>query len=55
VVIKDFGFEDVDSSNVRECLDSNSQPLTDTELVELEQQHTYDEKGEIASERDGCV
>jgi uncharacterized coiled-coil DUF342 family protein len=21
----------------------------------LEQQHTYDEKGEIASERDGCV
>jgi hypothetical protein len=25
---KDLGFEDVDSPNVRECLDSHSQPLT---------------------------
>jgi hypothetical protein len=36
VIGKNFGFEHVDSPNVRECLDSNSQPLTDTDLIELE-------------------
>jgi hypothetical protein len=51
----DIGFDDVDSPNVRECLDSHSQPLTDTDLAELEQQLTYDEKEEIASERERCV
>jgi hypothetical protein len=30
VIGKDLGFQDVDSPNVRECLDSHSQPLTDT-------------------------
>jgi hypothetical protein len=41
VIGKDLGFEDVDSTNVRECLDSHSQRLTDTDLIELEQQRTY--------------
>jgi uncharacterized protein with ParB-like and HNH nuclease domain len=41
--------------NVRECLDLHSQPLTDTDLIELEQQHTYDEEEEIASAGEGCV
>jgi hypothetical protein len=50
-----LGFEDVDSSNVRECLDSHSQPLTDTDLIELEQQRTFDKKEEIVSEGEGCV
>jgi hypothetical protein len=52
---KDLCFEDVDSPNVRECLDSHSQPLTDTDRVKLGQQLTYDEKEEIASEGEGCV
>jgi hypothetical protein len=43
------------SPNVRERLDSHSKPLTDTELIELEQQRTYDEKEEIASEGKGRV
>jgi hypothetical protein len=34
---KDLGFEAVDSPNVREGLDSHSQALTDTDLIELEQ------------------
>jgi hypothetical protein len=42
VIGKDLGFEDVDSPNVRECLDSHSQALTDTDLTELEEQHAYD-------------
>jgi hypothetical protein len=33
---KDLVFEDVDSRSVRECLGSYSQPLTDTNLTELE-------------------
>jgi hypothetical protein len=37
---KDLGFEDVDSPNVRKSLDSHSQPLTGTELTELEQQRS---------------
>jgi hypothetical protein len=37
---KDLGFEDFDSPNAKECLDSQSQPLTDTDLIELEQQRT---------------
>jgi hypothetical protein len=44
VIGKDLGFEDVDSPNIRECLDSHSQPLSDTDLTELQQQRTYDEK-----------
>jgi hypothetical protein len=52
---KDLGFEDVDSPNVRECLDSHSQPLTDTDLIEVHQQRTYDEKEETASEGEGCL
>jgi hypothetical protein len=52
---KDLGFKDVDSPNVTECLDSHSQALTDTDLIELEQQRTYDEKEEIAAEGEGCV
>jgi hypothetical protein len=51
----DLGFEDDDSRNVRESLDSHSQPLTDTDLIELEQQLTFGEKEEIASEGEGCV
>jgi hypothetical protein len=51
----DIGFEDVDSPDVRECLDSHSQPLNNPDLIELEQQHTYDKKKEIASEGGGCV
>jgi hypothetical protein len=50
----DLGFEDVNSPNVRENLDSHSQPLTDTGLIELER-HTYDEKEETASEGERCV
>jgi hypothetical protein len=48
VIGKDLGFEDVDSPNVRECLDSHSHPLTNTDLMQLELQQT-------ASEREGCV
>jgi hypothetical protein len=55
IIGKDFDFEDVDSPNVRICLDSNSQPLTDTDLTELKKKRTYDEKEEIASEGDGYV
>jgi hypothetical protein len=55
VVGNDLGFEGVDSPNVREYLDLHSQPLTDTDLTESEQQLTYDEKEEIASEGEGCV
>jgi hypothetical protein len=51
----DTGFEDGDSPNVRECLDSHSQPFTDTDIIELEQQRTYNKKKEIASEGEGCV
>jgi hypothetical protein len=40
----DLVFEDDDSPSVREGLDSHLQPLTDTDLIELEQQSTYDEK-----------
>jgi hypothetical protein len=50
----DLGFEDVDSLNVRECLESHSQPFTDIDLTELGQPHIYDEKEETASEGDGC-
>jgi hypothetical protein len=39
---KDLGFEDVESCNVRECLDSHSQPLIDADLTELGQQRTYE-------------
>jgi hypothetical protein len=42
-----LGFEDIDSPDVRELLDSHSQPLTDTKLIELEQQLTFDKKEEI--------
>jgi hypothetical protein len=38
------GFEDVDLPDVREWLDSHSQPLTDSDLVDLEQQPICDEK-----------
>jgi hypothetical protein len=38
-----------------ECLASHSQPLTDTDLTELAQQRTYDEKEETASEADACL
>jgi hypothetical protein len=51
----DLGFKDGDSPNVRECLHSHSLPLTDMDLIELRQQHTYDEKEDIASYGDGCV
>jgi hypothetical protein len=51
----DTGFEDVDSPSVRECMDSHSQPSTDRDPIELEQQRTYDKKKEIASEGEGCV
>jgi hypothetical protein len=50
VIGKDLGFEDVDSPNVGECLDSHSQALTDTDLIELGEQRAYDGKEEIASE-----
>jgi hypothetical protein len=52
VIGKDLGFEDVDSPNVRECLDSHS--LTRT-LQNWSNSVTYDEKEEIASEGEGCV
>jgi hypothetical protein len=55
LIRKDLVFEDDDSPNVRECLDSHSQPLIDTDLTELEQRRTYDEKEEIASEGERCV
>jgi hypothetical protein len=55
ILAKDLGFEDVDLPSVRECLDSHSQPLTDMDLTELEQQCTYDEKEQIAAEGEGCV
>jgi hypothetical protein len=51
----DFGFEDVDSSNVKECLDSHSQPLTHMNLIELKPQGASDKSVEIASEGEGCV
>jgi hypothetical protein len=51
----DIGFEDFDSPNVRECLDSHSRPLTDTDLIELEQQRVYGEEEEIASDGEGSV
>lgn len=51
---KDLGFEDVYLPNARECLNSHSQPLTDMDLVELEQQHTCNEKEEISYEGKGC-
>jgi hypothetical protein len=41
--------------SVWECLDSHSQPFTNTDLTEFEQQCTYDEKAETASEGEGCV
>jgi hypothetical protein len=41
---KDFDFQDVDSPNVKQFLDSNLQPLTDMNFTELEQQRTYHEK-----------
>jgi hypothetical protein len=50
---KDLCFEDADSPNVRKCLYSHSYALIDTDLTELEQQRTYHEKEEIASEE--CV
>jgi hypothetical protein len=50
---KDLGFEGVESPSVRECLDLHSKQLTDTGLTELKQQHTYDEKEEHASDREG--
>jgi hypothetical protein len=34
VIGKDLDFENVDSANVRECLDSHSQPITDTDLID---------------------
>jgi sugar-specific transcriptional regulator TrmB len=52
---KDLGFEDNDSPNVRECLDSHSQPLTDTDLIELEQRCAYDVKEEIATYGENCI
>jgi hypothetical protein len=52
---KDLGFEDVDSPSVRECLDSHSQPLTDTDLTESVQQRTYYKKEEIAYKGEGSV
>jgi hypothetical protein len=57
LLLKKLGswLEDVDSLHVRESLDSHSQPLTNTDLIELEQQRTYGEKEEIASEIEGCV
>jgi hypothetical protein len=55
VIGKDLGFEGVDSPKVRERLDSHSQALTDTDLIELEEQRAYDEEEEIASEGEGCV
>jgi hypothetical protein len=36
-------------------MDSHTQPPTDTDLIELDQQRTCDEKEEIASEGEGCV
>jgi hypothetical protein len=42
VILKDRDFEDTDSPNVSEYLDSHSQPLTDTNLTEMEQQRTYE-------------
>jgi hypothetical protein len=48
-------FEDGESPNVRKCLDSHSQPLTDMDLIEMEKQHTYDEKEKIVSEGAGRV
>jgi hypothetical protein len=39
----------------RECSDSHTQPLTDTDLTELWQQRAYDEKEENASEAEGRV
>jgi hypothetical protein len=55
VIRKSFGFEDADSPNIRKHLNSHSQPLIDTDLTELEQQRSYDEKEEIASEEDKRV
>jgi hypothetical protein len=51
----DLGFQNADSRNVRESLDSHSEPLTDTDPIELDQHHIYDEKEEIASEGERCV
>jgi hypothetical protein len=45
VIAKGLGFEDAVS---------HSQPLIDTDLIELEQQHTY-KKEEIVSEAEGYV
>jgi hypothetical protein len=50
VIRRDLGFEDADSPNIREYLNSHSQPLTDTDLTELEQQRAHDEKGKTVSE-----
>jgi hypothetical protein len=51
VIGKDLGFENVDSPNVRECLDSHSQPLTDTDIIELEQRLTYNEKLYVSADQ----
>ncbi len=47
-IIKRFhlGFEDVDSKNVHELLDSHSNELGDNDLIEIEHQIAYDEKEE---------
>jgi hypothetical protein len=50
VIGKDLGSEDVDPPSVRECLESHSQPLSDTDLTEMEQRRACDEK-----EGEGCV
>jgi hypothetical protein len=42
VIGKVLDFENVDSPNVR--MDSHSQPVPDTDLIELQQQRTCDEK-----------
>jgi hypothetical protein len=51
----DVGFGAVHSPSVRECLQSRSQSLTDTDLTEMEQRRAYEEIEEITSEGDGCV
>lgn len=50
VIGKDLGFEDVDSPHVKECLDLHSQPLTDMDIIELEQHHTHDRKKKLCLE-----
>ncbi len=41
-----LGFEDVNSKNIHELLDSRSNELRDEDLIEIEHQIAYDKKEE---------